>query len=131
MSVRDTVSPESLQRKGFIRSLRENWNDILIRQLPGISLNLGEVGRNWLGVLDFSEIILLLFLCLFVYCLYFWVAVNKQGYFFSNQFSLANVQCLLKRKRLYVKKCTPYTNSTDFPKLILNLTQFRIVSSVQ
>lgn len=99
-------SPDSLTMKGgpglyHITWLRETWKGVLIRQFPGISLNLGHVEGNWLRVLDFSEMILLLYICLLIVFLSYSEQVRVFSFWISSH--LTNGQCLLKRKRLCIK----------------------------
>lgn len=102
--------------------VRETWNDILIRHFTGISLHLKELTWNLL-VKWFC-------FCLFIACNLSCLE-QVRVFIFLNNSHWANVQRLLKWKRLHVQKDTPYTKSTYSPKLVLNLTPFRIVFSVQ
>lgn len=118
----EVVSPESLTKKGrtglyHITQLRETRNDILIRQLPEISLNLGAVSNNWLGGLDFSEVILFLFICGFIDYVSSYTEQVKIFIFLIIS-HLINGQCLWKRKTL----CKKYTWQTPIALIIQSLS---------
>lgn len=135
ISTQEAVSPVSLTKKGRLELYHHSTQRNLKRHLnKRVRWNKPQLGRyikelTWNARLQWDDFA---FICWFIDRIseLWWIS---KDFYFSNQFSF-NKCAVFAIKGHYVKKkknIRHHTKGTDSPKLILNLTQFRIVSSVQ